>query len=142
MSTSSIIHITSCHHTPHQNGHTKCKHRHIVELSMSMLAHASMASHFWDEGIFTSYIINKLPIASLDFKTPLEVLFNIKPDHHFLKVFGCLCYPCLLAYTSNKLKWVIVQGIRATYVYLQLEGFILVGVKCLRKLYFHLMLNI
>lgn len=71
---------------------------------MSMLAHASMASHFWDEGVFTSYIINKLPIASLDFKTPLEVLFNIKPDHHFLKVFGCLCYPCLLAYTSNKLK--------------------------------------
>lgn len=32
-------------------------------------------------------------------------LFHTKPNYHFLKTFGCCCYPCLRPYNSNKLSF-------------------------------------
>ena len=37
-----ILHRVSCPHTHQQNGTVECKHRHIVETGLTLLAHASV----------------------------------------------------------------------------------------------------
>ena len=45
-----------------KNSSTKRKHCHIVEVGLSLLAHASMPLKFWDEAFITAtYLINRLP---------------------------------------------------------------------------------
>lgn len=41
-----ITHRLSCPHTHQQNEATKRKHRHLIEVSLSLLAHASMPLKF------------------------------------------------------------------------------------------------
>jgi histone deacetylase 1/2 len=44
-----IAHHVSCPYAHQQNGSAERKHRHIVEVGLSILAHASMPLKFWDE---------------------------------------------------------------------------------------------
>jgi histone deacetylase 1/2 len=45
-----------------QNGPAERKHRHIVEVGLSLLAYASMPLKYWDEAFLTAvYLINRLP---------------------------------------------------------------------------------
>jgi hypothetical protein len=70
-------HLVSCPHVHQQNGATERKHRHIVEVGHSLLAHASMPLKFWDEAfISAAYLINHLPSKVIDYHTPLERLFQ------------------------------------------------------------------
>jgi hypothetical protein len=57
-----IIHQTTCPYTPEQNGLAERKHRHIIELTIAIMTHASLPPIFWDE-ICSSvvYLINRLP---------------------------------------------------------------------------------
>jgi hypothetical protein len=41
-----ITHYVSCHHAHQQNGEAERKHRHIVEMGITLLAHASMPLKF------------------------------------------------------------------------------------------------
>ncbi|KAL9251846.1 Retrovirus-related Pol polyprotein from transposon RE1-like protein [Drosera capensis] len=57
-----IAHRVSCPHTHQQNGTAERKHRHIVEVGLSLLAQANMPIRFWDEAFQTAcYLINRLP---------------------------------------------------------------------------------
>jgi hypothetical protein len=101
-----IIHYVSCPHAHQQNGPTERKHRHIVEVGLSILAQASMPLKFWDEAFATAtYLINRTPTKLLDYSTPLEHLFKQSPDYNFLKVFGCACWPNLRPYNTRKLAF-------------------------------------
>lgn len=81
------------------------KHRHLVDLGLAMMSHASLPLHFWDETFYSSiYLINRLSTPILLDKTPLVVLFNQKSHYSFLNVFGCLCYPYLRPYNCHKLE--------------------------------------
>lgn len=100
---SGIKHLVSCPYTPEQNGTAERKHRHIVELGLTMLFHSNVPATHWVEAFFTSaYIGNKLPSSVLKDKSPYEVLENKKPDYSALRVFGSACYPCLRPQTDNK----------------------------------------
>lgn len=100
-----ISHQLSCPHTPEQNGIAERKHRHIVETGLSLMAEASVPSSFWLEAFQTSvYLINRLPITHSN-KTPYFLMFGKHPDYHFLKIFGCLCYPWIRPYNHNKLEF-------------------------------------
>jgi Reverse transcriptase (RNA-dependent DNA polymerase)/GAG-pre-integrase domain/gag-polypeptide of LTR copia-type len=102
-----IIHQTSCPYTPQQNGLAERKHRHIVELSLAIMSHASIPLHFWDH-IFQSvvFLINRLPPShSSATSSPYHLLYNSNPDYTFLRVLGCLCYPLLRPYNSHKLQF-------------------------------------
>lgn len=98
-----IIHRLICPHTHHQNGVVERKHRHIVDLGLTLLSHASLPLKFWDHAFLTAvYLINRLPTMSLNQHIPYAVLFNQNPDYKFLKVFGCACFPLLRPYNSQK----------------------------------------
>lgn len=78
-----------------------------MELGLTLLSHASLPIKFWDHAAFLTavYLINRLPTVSLDGDVPYSVLFKQKPDYHFLKVFGCSCFPFLHPYNKNKLDF-------------------------------------
>jgi hypothetical protein len=98
-----IIHRISCPHTHQQNGIIERKHHHIVETGLALLAHSSLPQCYWVDAFqIASFLINRLPTTVLKNKSPLEVLFHKSPDYSLLKVFGCLCWPCLRPYTSHK----------------------------------------
>ena len=101
-----IIHHVSCPHAHQQNGSAERKHRHIVEVGLSLLAHASMPLKFWDEAFLTAtYLINRTPSRVLNFDIPLTRLFQEQPNFSFLHVFGCACWPNLRPYNKYKLQF-------------------------------------
>lgn len=98
-----IIHRLICPHAHHQNGVVERKHRHIVDLGLTLLIHASLPLKFWDYAFLTTvYLINRLPTASLHNAIPDTILFKQTPGYNFLKVFGCACFPLLRPYNTHK----------------------------------------
>ena len=79
----------------------------IVTLSMwVLLAHSHLPRQFWDFAFKTAtFLINHLPTRTLHFLSPFQVLHNSSTNYNFLRIFGCLCYPYLCFYTSNKLNF-------------------------------------
>nr|KYP52268.1 Retrovirus-related Pol polyprotein from transposon TNT 1-94 [Cajanus cajan] len=101
-----IHHCLICPNTHHQNGVVECKHRHIVELGLTLLAQAHFPMHFWDYAFLTSvYLINRLPSSSIQQDVPFRKLFHQLPDYSFLCIFGCSCFPCLRPYNKTKLQF-------------------------------------
>jgi histone deacetylase 1/2 len=101
-----IAHHVSCPHAHQQNGSAERKHRHIVEVGLSLLAHAQMPLKFWDEAFLTAvFLINRLPTRVLGNDTPFDLLYKKSPDYSFLRTFGCTMWPNLRPYNSRKLDF-------------------------------------
>ena len=95
-----------CPHTHQQQGRAERKHRHIVDLGLTLLAKASMPLKFWwDAFVSPVYLLNRLLTQVLQHKSPFELLFHQHPDYHFLKTFGCACYPNLRPYHNQKFQF-------------------------------------
>jgi hypothetical protein len=45
-----------------------------------------------------------MPTSILQNLSPFETLFKCSPDYTFLRTFGCLCWPNLRPYNSNKFQ--------------------------------------
>lgn len=100
-----ISHLTTPPHTPEHNGLSERKHRHIVETGLSLLSLAHMPLQYWPFAFATAiYLINRLPTPILSNSTPFQKLFNLSPNYHKLRTFGCLCFPWLRPYAPNKLE--------------------------------------
>jgi hypothetical protein len=70
-----------CPYVHQQNGSTERKHRHIVEVGLSLLAHAHMPLKYWYEAFLAATdIINWLPTKVIDLYTPLEKLLKGKTN--------------------------------------------------------------
>jgi hypothetical protein len=101
-----ISHLVSCPHAHQQNGPAERKHRHIVEVGLSLLAYASMPLKYWDEAFLTAvYLINHLPSKVIQSQTPMERLFGKSGDYSLLRIFGCACWPNLHPYNKHKLEF-------------------------------------
>jgi histone deacetylase 1/2 len=101
-----IEHHVSCPHAHQQNGSAERKHRHIVEVGLTLLAHAHMPLKFWDEAFLAAtFLINRLPSKVTNNVSPLELLFKRPPEYNFLHTFGCACWPNLRPYNSRKLEF-------------------------------------
>lgn len=98
-------HQTTCPHTSEQNGVVERKHRHLIETTITLLLQAHLPSNFWLEALTTAvYLANRMPHSTLKFQVPYTLLFQSKPNYHFLKPFGCSCFPWLKPYVANKLQ--------------------------------------
>jgi histone deacetylase 1/2 len=101
-----IEHHVSCPHAHQQNGSVERKHHHTVEVSLALLASASMPLKFWDEAFLTAtYLINMLPSKVIDHETPIERLLQKAPDYASLRTFGCACWPNLRPFNKRKLDF-------------------------------------
>ncbi|PKU87466.1 Retrovirus-related Pol polyprotein from transposon TNT 1-94 [Dendrobium catenatum] len=105
LSSHGILHQTTCPHTPEQNGLAERKHRHILELTRSLLLDANLPKQFWSEAVATAiYLINRLPSPSISNKIPYQIIHGRTPTYDHLRTFGCLCYPWLRPYNTDKLS--------------------------------------
>ncbi|KAH9680638.1 retrovirus-related pol polyprotein from transposon RE1 [Citrus sinensis] len=96
----------SCPHIHHQNGRIERKHRHIVDIGLTLLAQAHLPLKFWWNAFHTAvYLINRLPTPVLNNISPFQKLFNQTPNYSFLRTFGCACYPALRPYNKHKLDF-------------------------------------
>jgi hypothetical protein len=69
-------------HAHQQNGSAERKHRHIVEVRLSLLAHAKMPLKFWDEAFLTVvFLINRLPSRVINGYSPFKRLFDKSSDY-------------------------------------------------------------
>ena len=103
---SGIIFKHHCPYTHYQNGLVERKHRHIVELGLTLLAQAQLPFKFWWDAFHTAvYHINRLPSHVLKLLTPYEKIFKHKHDYDFLRCFGCACYPYLRDYNKHKFAY-------------------------------------
>jgi hypothetical protein len=85
-----IAHHVSCPHTHQQNGSAERKHRHIVEVGLSLMAQASIPLKFWDQAFLAAtYLINRIPSRVIKNMTPLNKLFQQQVDYNSLHTFGC-----------------------------------------------------
>lgn len=102
-----IQHRLTCPHTSHQNGTVERKHRHIVEMGLTLLSHAALPLKFWDHSFTQAvYLINRLPSSAIPlFQSPYHALHQSQPDYSQIKVFGCLCFPHLRPYNNHKLQY-------------------------------------
>jgi len=101
-----ISYRLSCPHTHHQMGTVERKHRHIVEIGLSLLATASISLNFWDSAFETAtYPINRLPSKVTKNKSLFECLFHHSPEYKFLNFFDCKCWLFLRPYNSNKFSF-------------------------------------
>lgn len=99
-----IQHRVSCPHTPQQNGLAEHKHRHIADMTRTLLATSHLPLNLWVEAALTSvYLINILPTPLLKWQSPFSLIFQRSPTYSHLQTFGCSCFPHLRAYVSNKL---------------------------------------
>jgi hypothetical protein len=82
------------------------KTSHIVKVGLSLLAHASMPLKYWDEAFLAAtYLINHLPIKTLEFSSPLEHLFKEKPIYLRLRTFGYACWLNVRPFNTHKLQF-------------------------------------
>lgn len=106
LSTLGIVRNHSCPHTHQQQGRVERKHRHVVDVGLSLLAQSKMPLKLWWESFSSAaHVINKLPTPTLNFKSPHEILFKEKPNYMLLKTFGCACFPLLRPYNQHKVSF-------------------------------------
>ena len=75
MSTRGLIHQTSCPHTPQQNGVAERKNDTLLNITRALMFEPKVPAHYWPEAIATAtYLTNRLPTKTLQFKTPLATL--------------------------------------------------------------------
>lgn len=98
----------SCPRAHQQNEAAERKHRHIVEVGLALLAHASIPLKYWEDAfVAATYLnlINRTPGRVINYETPLERLFQQKSDYLSLRVFGCACWPNLRPYNIRKFQF-------------------------------------
>jgi hypothetical protein len=111
-----ISHHVSCPHAHQQNGSAERKHRHIIEVGLSLLSQASMPLKYWDKAFLTAtYLINRMPSKVIQGDTPFFCVFNEIPNYNFMRPFGSACWPNLRPYNSHKLQFQSKQCIFTGY---------------------------
>jgi histone deacetylase 1/2 len=101
-----INHRITCPYTHQQAVAIERRHRQIVEVGLTLLAHSNLPQMFWEDAFLTViFIINRLSTLILNHKSPYEMVHHQKLDYNFLHTFGCACWPYLRPYNRHKLDF-------------------------------------
>ena len=114
------IHQTTCSDTPQQNGVVERNNRHLLEVVRASLIEAHMPLSYWGHALTSAtYLINRVPSSTIDFKTPSQALIEAivapvgpnLPPH----VFGCVAFVHLHKRQRNKLIPRALRGVFLRY---------------------------
>jgi histone deacetylase 1/2 len=83
-----ISHHISYPHAHQQNGSAERKHRHIVEIGLSLLAYASMPLKFWDEAFLTAIFYQSSTSRVINGENLFSRLLGQQRDYMFRRTFG------------------------------------------------------
>lgn len=98
-----IAHQRLCPHIHQQMGSVERRHRHIVDIGLSLLDHARLPLEFWYYAFTTAtFLYNRIPSISLSGDSPYRRLFGQHPNLIGLKTFGCRVNPHMRLYRPNK----------------------------------------
>jgi histone deacetylase 1/2 len=94
----------SCPYTSQQNGKAERVLRTINDCVRTMMIHSAAPLAFWAEALATAtYLINRRPCRATGTTTPYAMLFGVSPSYTELRVFGCQCFPNLIATSATSL---------------------------------------
>jgi len=72
-----ILHQTSFVETPQQKSIVERKHRHLLNVTRSLLFHSKLPKCFWSYALsHATFLISRLPTPVIHNKTPFELLFQ------------------------------------------------------------------
>ncbi len=95
--TNGITHQYTCPHTSQQNGLIERKHRHIVDISLTLISQSSLPLSFWPYAFNTAMLlINRLPPSIPNRNSPWELLFKTRPSYESLCTFWLSVLPSTL----------------------------------------------
>ena len=70
-----IIHHTTCPHTTPQNEVTERKHRHILDVTRTLMLHMNVPKFLWFDAVLTvTYLINRMSCIPLGGEVPIRHL--------------------------------------------------------------------
>lgn len=88
-----IVHLTTVPETPEMNSIAESFNRVLFRIANKMMVAACLATPFWGFAVnYANYVRNRTPIASLEFRSPYEILFGELPKLNNVRVFGCDAY--------------------------------------------------
>lgn len=103
--TNGIVFRLSCTYTSSHNGkfgQKICSIKYIIRI---LLIHMSLPTSFWHHALkMATYLLNVLPRKSINFESPLIMLYHKDPSYSHLCVFGCLYFPLFRSSKIHKLQ--------------------------------------
>src|SRR3954471_18438929 len=105
LKTHGTIHQQSCPHTHQQNGTAERKHRHLLEVTRSLLLFACVLKSYWAEAVLTAtLLINVTPSSVIGDVSPYSRMHGVPFDYSSLRTFGCVCFVLLPNHEKDKLS--------------------------------------
>ncbi|GJY15175.1 retrovirus-related pol polyprotein from transposon TNT 1-94 [Tanacetum coccineum] len=90
-------------YTPQQNVVVERKRRHLLDTARALKFYAAFLDKFWRDCVLTTaFLINKMPMKILYWKSPFVVLYGTSPSNDSLRTIGCLCYATVTKPHKNK----------------------------------------
>lgn len=94
------------------NGIIERKHRHIVDMGLALLSHASIPLEFWSYAfLHVVYLINMLPFSSLNTSSHFLLLHQKHPDYESLRTFSFECWPLTSPYNQHKFAYCAISNV-------------------------------
>lgn len=88
-----ILSQRSCSSTTQENGISKYKKRHLLDVVQTLMLESSIPSRFWIEALSTTiYLINRMSSSTLYLESSYSHLFGVPLDYNSSHVFGCVCF--------------------------------------------------
>jgi hypothetical protein len=88
-----IVTRYSSPYTPEQNGSAEIINRILFNKVRALLISSNLPNNLWGEAILTAtYLYNRTPNSSIDFKTPYYLKYNKIPNLDNIRIFGSLVY--------------------------------------------------
>jgi hypothetical protein len=93
ITTSGIRHQLSPPYTHEPNGFIERINRTIINKTRSLLYNSNLPLYMWGEAVLAAtYLYNRTPHTSINYKTPFELKYNTKPDISNIRVWGSIAY--------------------------------------------------
>ena len=88
-----IVHQTNCVNTAAQNRISEWKNRHLLEVIHYLIFTMNVSKSYWGDAVLSAaYLINRMPLKTLNFKSPLQIIQGTTSYLLPPKVFGCVCF--------------------------------------------------